>query len=56
LIAKRLVDQSNLPCAIALAYPEGKLMKYIAFAAALAATPALADQAVSINFAGEIGG
>lgn len=31
-------------------------MKYIAFAAALTATPALADQAVSINFAGEIAG
>lgn len=31
-------------------------MKYIAFAAALAATPALADQAVSISFVGEIGG
>lgn len=31
-------------------------MKYVAFAAAMAATPVLADQAVSINFAGEIGG
>lgn len=31
-------------------------MKYIAFAAALAATPALADQSVTINFAGEIAG
>jgi uncharacterized repeat protein (TIGR04052 family) len=31
-------------------------MKYIAFAAALAATPAIADQSVTINFAGEIAG
>lgn len=31
-------------------------MKYIAFAVALAATPALADQVVSINFVGEIAG
>ncbi|MEF3046430.1 MbnP family copper-binding protein [Pseudotabrizicola sp. L79] len=31
-------------------------MKYIAFAAALAATPAMADQAVSINFAAQIAG
>lgn len=31
-------------------------MKYIAFAAALSATPALADQSVTINFAGEIAG
>ena len=31
-------------------------MKYIAFAAAMAATPAFADQPVSINFAGEIAG
>lgn len=31
-------------------------MKYIAIAAALAASPVLADQAVTINFAGEIAG
>ena len=31
-------------------------MKYVAFAAAMAATPVLADQAVSITFVGEIGG
>lgn len=31
-------------------------MRYIAFAAALAATPAMADQAVSINFSGEVSG
>jgi hypothetical protein len=43
LIAKRLVDQSNLPCTIALAIPEGKPMKYIVFAAAMAAAPAFAD-------------
>ena len=48
MIAKRLVDQSNLPRAIALAYPEGKPMKYIVFAAAMAASPALGPDTIAL--------
>jgi hypothetical protein len=52
LIAKRLVDQSNLPRTIALAIPEGKPMKYIVFAAAMAASPAFADQPATLQSLG----